>query len=79
MSVDGRDMVRLTVVGTLAHRLTSTTFDHCPLTELLSGATLAYGHRSRFVAFVGVVVGVGVCTVSVAVLGETDSTATCQL
>ena len=47
--------------------------------HLPPGATLAFGNRSWFVAFVDVVVDLGVCYVSVAVLGETDSTAICQL
>ena len=37
------------------------------------------GRGSLRLTRVGVVVGVGVCAVSVAVLGETDSTAICQL
>ena len=32
VSAGGSDVVRLTAFGTFAHRLTSTTFDHCPLT-----------------------------------------------
>ena len=76
VSVGGSDVVRLTAFGTLANRLTSTTFDHCQCTVRCH----SFGDRSWFVTRVGVVVvGVGVCNVSVAVLGETDSTATVQL
>ena len=32
VSAGGSDVVRLTAFGTLDHRQTSTTFDHCPLT-----------------------------------------------
>ena len=39
----------------------------------------AIGRGSLRLTRVGVVVDVGVCAVSVAVLGETDSTAICQL
>ena len=39
----------------------------------------AIGRGSLRLTHVGVIVDVGVCNVSVAVLGDTDSTATCQL
>ena len=47
--------------------------------HLPSGAALAFGRGSLRLTPVDVVVDVGVCYVSVAFLGETDSTAICQL
>ena len=72
VSAGGSDVVRLTAFGTLAHRLTST-YRQVPLLRS------AIGRGSLRLTRVGVVVDVGVCAVSVAVLGETDSTAICQL
>ena len=67
-------MVRLTAIGTLAYRLTNTTFDHSQVPLLRS----AIGRGSLRLTRVGVVVDVTICNVSVAVLRETDSIATCQ-
>ena len=74
VSAGGSDVVRLTAFGTLAHRQTSTTFEPLSTYRQVPLWRSAIGRGSLRLTRVDVVVDVGVCFVSVAVLGETDST-----